>query len=182
MRLAEGCEATGHKVTFLTLHYNKVLMNKMKEVMGLKADIVFADKEGEYSFEDLMNGIKLTGKQMLFGGLRIFVPDIKKALEPLNADVVVSDMLSYPFTEASDALGLPTIIYFPYTFVSFAQTSGYMIPTKENLCTCCGVVCICPSCLTCLMDNVIPKLGVVDPGFLDVYAHFKHRLVMGTTF
>lgn len=182
MRLAEACEAAGHTVTFLTLHYHRALMKKMKETMGLKAEIVFADKEGEYTFSDLMTGQKLTGKHVLFGGMRKLVPEIKAALEPLNADVIVSDMLSYAFTEAADALAIPTIIYFPYTITSFIKVTSYMIPTKDTLCGCCGVVCVCPTMMACLFDTIVPWSGLVDPGFLDKYKTFRHRLVMSTTY
>ena len=91
-------------------------------------------------------------------------------------------MLSYPFTESADDLNIPTIIYFPYGVSSFMGVTGYMIPTKENLCSCCGVVCVCPTCMTCLFDYVIPATGVVDPGFLDLYAQFRHRMILSTSY
>lgn len=50
IRLAEALEAAGHFVTFLTLHYNKELLEKMIQMTGLKAEIRLADKEGQYSF------------------------------------------------------------------------------------------------------------------------------------
>lgn len=129
-----------------------------------------------------MSGKKLTGKAMVFGGMRKLKPDIKKALEPLKADLVVSDMLSYPFTECADDLNIPTIIYFPYSIGSFCQVTGYMIPTKENLCSCCGVVCVCPGTLPFLFDYVLGPCGMMDPGFLEQYAQFRHRMVLSTTY
>ena len=109
----------------------------------------FADSPDQYTLNDIHSGEKLAGKKIIFGGMRKLKPLIKLALEALNADLVISDILAYAFTESADELSLPTIVYYPHSITSFTQVTGYMIPTKDNLCGCCGIVCVCPTFTDC---------------------------------
>ena len=59
------------------------------------------------------------------------------------------------------------------------MVTGYMIPTAETTCICCGILCIRPTLVKFLFDNnLIPFLHA----FQDMYAKMRTRLVMSNTF
>lgn len=92
----------------------------------------------------------------MLGGLRGMKGDMKKAIEPLGADIAISDFMAYAMTEVCDELGLPTIVHLPNAIQGFKMMTSYMIPHNDNLCACCGVVCLCPGIMPFVMDYIGP--------------------------
>lgn len=81
------------------------------------------------------------------------MPLIKEKLEPLGANIVICDLVGYVFADVADQLGLPTIIYSPYSIEGYQMVTGYMIPTADTMCTCCGILCIRPTCVKFMFDH-----------------------------
>ena len=87
--------------------------------------------------------------------------------------MVVADYLGYAFTEVADELGLPTVVYMPNSIKGYSDMTNWMIPTHENTCACCGMVCLCPKHISS---------NVTEAGFNDLFAQMRHRLVLSNSF
>ena len=134
----------------------------MIERSALRAKIVYFDEGSEaHSLADLKLGVRFTGQKSLFGGLRKIKKDIRSHLEPLKADLVVSDYLGYAFTEVAKELGLPTIVHMPSSIKGYSHMTSWMSLTHETTCACCGMVCLCPNHVSS---------STAEPGFTDLFA------------